>query len=96
MAQSEIYNPFEAIERRLAYLESQLGVKQDKTLLTINETAERFGIAKTTLYKWTHERYIPHMKVGRYVYFNPDELQEWFAGKGRLTVKQRGAQLRNH
>ncbi len=34
-------------------------------LLTPDQVAELLGVEKSTIYNWTHTKFIPHIKVGR-------------------------------
>lgn len=79
-------NPFEVIEQKLNLLTSlvieleekvnnQQGV--DNKPLNIDETSKYLDMAKPTLYALTCKRKIPHMKVGKKLYFNRQELDDW-------------------
>ena len=59
-----------------------------ENLLTPHEIADVLGVAVSTIYQWTHEEYIPHVKLGRFVRFRVSEVQKWLDRKslsGRLT-----------
>ncbi len=52
-----------------------------KEVLTSDEAARYMGIAKSTLYKLTMERKIPHYKpTGKICYFDRKELEAWLHG----------------
>src|ERR1700756_237542 len=79
-------NPFDLILNRLDGIESLLKelkgqtVKADSIafeIMNINQTAEYIGIAKSTMYKFTSCRMIPHFKQGKKIYFKKSELDEW-------------------
>ena len=46
-------------------------------LLTPDEIAEKLGVKTSTIYQWTHQGYIPHVKLGRFVRFRETEVQGW-------------------
>jgi len=46
-------------------------------LLTINEMAERLQIKRSTLYAWAAQGTIPHLKLGRLLRFDADEIDAW-------------------
>ena len=49
-----------------------------KEVLNLEETASFLGIAKSTLYKMTHENRIPFYKpAGKLIYFEKSVLLEW-------------------
>lgn len=52
-------------------------------LLTPEQVAEMLQVKLSTLYSWTHQRRIPHLKVGRLVRFTQSDLEEWLQGKQR-------------
>ena len=50
----------------------------NKEVLTSDETAKYLGVSKSTLYKWTMNRVIPHYKPsGKICFFNRRELDAW-------------------
>lgn len=47
-------------------------------LLTIKELSEQISIPISTLYKWTHESQIPHIKMpNTSVRFDPAQIEKW-------------------
>lgn len=59
-------------------------------LLTVEEMAEVLGVAVSTIYQWTHQEYIPHIKIGRFVRFNRMQVEQWLKNRtinGRATRK---------
>ena len=46
-------------------------------LLTIEELSKLIKVSKSTIYRWTHEKYIPHVKIGGLVRFDPKEIKKW-------------------
>lgn len=47
-------------------------------LITIQQLSEQIAIPKSTLYKWTSENKIPHVKMpGDQVRFDPVKIEQW-------------------
>jgi excisionase family DNA binding protein len=46
-------------------------------LLSADEIAELLGVKKSTIYQWTHQKYIPHIKLGNKVRFKPSQIDKW-------------------
>ena len=54
-----------------------------KHYLDITSLAERLGIKRSTLYAWAEEGSIPHLKLGRLLRFDPDEIEGWLRAHRR-------------
>ena len=57
-------------------------------LLTPQEIAEVLGVQPSTIYQWTHQGYIPHVKIGKFVRFRENDVAIWVENKiinGRKT-----------
>lgn len=88
-------NPFEIIIDKLNRIETLLNsftsgeknVVQTPEIFTIDEAAKYVYMAKSTLYKMTAGRNIPHFKRGRKVYFRKSELDEWLT-KNKITTME--------
>ena len=51
-------------------------------LLNIDEVAEILGVNKTTIYSWTSQNRIPHIKLTRRVLkFREKEIMDWISKK---------------
>ena len=48
-----------------------------ENLLTPQEIADVLGVSKSTIYQWTHQEYIPHVKIGRFVRFRQSQVEKW-------------------
>ena len=48
-----------------------------KSTLTISDVSLLFGISKSTIYKKTSDRTIPHYRRGKLLFFDKAELDEW-------------------
>ncbi len=58
----------------------------EKTYLTVEEVASRFGIAPTTVYRLAQRGKLPAFKVGGQWRFSPSILEAWVAD--RMTMGQ--------
>jgi len=47
------------------------------SLLTANELSELLKISKDTVYRWVHQGYLPHIKMGGAVRFNQRAIEIW-------------------
>jgi len=59
-------------------------------LLTPQEIAEVLGVQPSTIYQWTHQGYIPHVKLGKFVRFRAKDVEKWVerkASNGKRTRK---------
>ena len=59
-------------------------------LLTPQEIADYLGVKPSTIYAWTHQGFIPHVKLGRLVRFREKTVMEWIDKRenaGRTTKK---------
>jgi len=46
-------------------------------ILTIDELSEKLKIPKKTLYKWTKEKRIPCVKLGKHLRFIESDINQW-------------------
>jgi excisionase family DNA binding protein len=53
-------------------------------LLTVAEIAILIGVKKSTIYQWTHQDYIRHIKLGNLVRFKPNQIEKWLDKKACL------------
>ncbi|MCD6394667.1 MAG: helix-turn-helix domain-containing protein [Planctomycetes bacterium] len=51
------------------------------SLLTPSELSKKLKVSKATVYRWTHEQYIPHIKIGRSVRFDEKAVEQWIEEK---------------
>jgi len=49
----------------------------DKRFLTVDELSDYLAAPVATLYTWTHQRKIPHIKLGRGLRFDRLEIDKW-------------------
>ncbi len=60
-----------------------------KELLNSAQVAEWLNVKESTIRKWTHYGFIPHVKLGRCVRFCESEIEQWLrerAEKGRSSM----------
>jgi len=59
--------------------------KEEKTLVTVGELAKILDVPKSWIYSRTQlgPEAIPHIKVGKYLRFNPQDVIEFFKTKSR-------------
>ncbi|PKK82035.1 MAG: hypothetical protein CVT49_15735 [candidate division Zixibacteria bacterium HGW-Zixibacteria-1] len=50
-------------------------------LLTPQEIAEVLGVQPSTIYQWTHQGFIPHVKIGKFVRFKEKDVEKWVEKK---------------
>jgi len=78
-------NPFELIVQKLNTIENLLrtAMKPEVSksflpeVINIDEASDYVHLSKSTIYKQTSERTIPHFKRGKKLYFKRSELDEW-------------------
>ena len=56
-----------------------------KHYLDIDILAERLGIKRSTLYAWAEQGDIPHLKLGRLLRFDPEEIDIWLQAHRRVA-----------
>jgi len=66
--------------------EAQAG--QEKTLLTPEEVAQYFQVNRQWVYERTSKNEIPHIKVGKYLRFEREEIKRWAGGMAVSDVDQ--------
>jgi excisionase family DNA binding protein len=50
-------------------------------LLDINELSQKLKVPKKTIYKWTHEKKIPCLKLGKHLRFIESDIDQWLKSK---------------
>lgn len=59
-----------------------------KNVLTIDDAKFLTGLAKSTLYRLSSQKQIPHSKRGNTLYFDRKELEAWMLEYKVKTVKE--------
>ena len=67
-------NPDRRLELRA---EIRVLMTKSERLLTVEDVAQCLPVRPRTVYQWVHERYIPVVKLGVLVRFNPASVSEW-------------------
>lgn len=62
-------------------------------LLNAEQAGERLGVPKSWMLRMARENKIPHVPLGRYVRFDPADLDQWLAEQkdGMHTIRDRRA-----
>lgn len=58
-----------------------------KSTLTLDDVSLLYGLSKSTIYKMTSGRTIPHYRKGKLLFFDKAELDQW-AKANRVTTQQ--------
>lgn len=58
-------------------------------LLTVAEIADYLQVKPSTIYQWTHEKYIPHVKIGNQVRFRVAVIDAWLERNSTAGRKSR-------
>jgi len=64
-------------------------------LLNVQEVAELIGVKPSTIYQWTSQGFIPHVKIGKLVRFNEDDVMKWVDATKTGGRKNRKYDVRN-
>ncbi len=59
-------------------------------LLTPKQLSELLEVDQSTVYKWSHMEFVPHIKLGKAVRFVESEVETWLrqrSHQGRKTMK---------
>ena len=59
-------------------------MENDKSFLTVEEVARRFGVNVTTVYRLVKRGKLPAFKVGNQWRFSEVRLEEWVADRERV------------
>ena len=78
-------------ERRIVELQSRVNRLENlcfnaKEVLNLEEASAFLGIAKSTLYKMTHQNILPYFKpAGKLIFFEKRALLDWVRGAKALS-----------
>jgi excisionase family DNA binding protein len=59
-------------------------MRNDKSYLTVEEVARRFGVNVTTVYRLAQQGKLPAFKIGNQWRFSEHRLEEWVADRERV------------
>ena len=62
-----------------------------KTVLTIEDVVLLYGFSRSTLYKMTSSRQIPHFRRGKVLFFDKNEVDQW-AKENRINTQAEAEQ----
>jgi len=69
------------MNEKKSLIESSDGLRMEKRLFNVDELSRYLNVPLPTLYTWTHQRKIPHFKVGRSVRFDRVEIDMWLEAR---------------
>lgn len=78
---------FDDIKRQLDRIEQYAGIAS-KEVLDLDEAITYTGCARSTLYRLTSAKEIPHYKLGQALRFKKSELDEWLTRNKVTTAKE--------
>ena len=58
-----------------------------RNLVTVKEMAERLSVPESWIYQRTRlgQKAIPHLRLGKYIRFDPDEVMAFFREHGDVS-----------
>ena len=56
------------------------------TYMNVKTISTYLGVAKSTIYKWVEEDYIPHKKLRKKVLFVKNDIDQWVQNSGMMVV----------
>ena len=65
-------------------------------LLTVKEVSKRLQVKPSTIYRWAEQGIIPHLKLGRLLRFDPDEIEAWIQDRRRNGILEPTPPRRRH
>lgn len=77
----------EDLKRQLDRIEQYAGIAS-KEVLDLDEAITYTGCARSTLYRLTSAKEIPHYKLGQALRFKKSELDEWLTRNKVSTTKE--------
>lgn len=77
----------EDLKRQLDRIEQYAGIAS-KEVLDLEEAITYTGCARSTLYRLTSAKEIPHYKLGQALRFKKSELDEWLTRTRVATAKE--------
>jgi excisionase family DNA binding protein len=59
-----------------------------RRLVDTREVCGLLSVKPSTIYKWVHEKKIPHYKIGKLVRFDPEEVWDWVKKHRGKTMRE--------
>ena len=86
------------MEKRMQQIEASLEMIKsllmgDKKTLTLEEACNYTGYAKSYMYKLTSGQHIPHMKRGKKIFFDKDEIDAWIRHNKIIDIQTKAKNL---
>lgn len=78
-------------EQRIEALENVFLCQKD--IFNLDEAATYLSMSKSTLYKLTSKKEIPHYKPNRFIFFERSELDKWIRSAAVKTEEQLNDQV---
>lgn len=78
-------------EQRIEALENVFLCQKD--IFNLDEAATYLSMSKSTLYKLTSKKEIPHYKPNRFIFFERSELDKWIRSAAVKTEDQLNDQV---
>lgn len=60
------------------------------SLLNVDALAERLGVTPRFVRRLVHERRVPFLKIGKFVRFDPREIDQWINDTRRPSIASAG------
>ncbi|MFH1373259.1 MAG: helix-turn-helix domain-containing protein [bacterium] len=60
-----------------------------RDLLTPQQLADVLGVKLSTIYYWSHTRYIPTVKMGRLLRFRRSSIERWLEKREKPPVNRK-------
>jgi len=67
-----------------------------KQYLNIAALADQLLVKRSTLYAWAEQGMIPHLKLGRLLRFDPDEIERWLQNHRREGIQASASPRQRH
>jgi excisionase family DNA binding protein len=50
-------------------------------LVRADELAKKWSVPKVTIYTWVRRGILPHIRLGKCILFDPDEINAWITAR---------------
>ena len=91
-------NPFESLKTEMADIKELLSLvlerldkiekTEDQVIGDVHECADWIKKSPSTIYKLVSQREIPHIKSGKKVLFNKEDILSWLSSGTRKTITE--------